>query len=214
MRKNDDVPTRTPNPGPMEHAGEGPRIIGVHLAHAHEFSKRPRTSIRLLENHGVEGDAHAGRTDQHLFHIRRFGAQPNLRQVHLIQAEFFDEVAQQGHIVCPGDLGENVTTRGVDLLALPTGTRLRLGGEALIELTGLRNPCHQIENFQEGLLALCKEATPEGVLRKAGVMAIVLQGGEVKPGDGIAVTLPPLPHEALVYRTPTTDQRRGRSGQP
>jgi MOSC domain-containing protein YiiM len=188
-------------------SGDSAHVIGVQVGVAHEFSKITQTTIRLIENYGVEGDAHAGRSDQHLFHIRRFGDQPNLRQVHLMQAEFFDELTEEGHVVRPGDLGENIATRGVDLLSLPTGARLRLGEEAKIELTGLRNPCHQIDNFQAGLLQHCKVATPDGVVRKAGVMAIVIKSGVVKPGDQIWVDLPPGPHKPLVYRTPLTDEK-------
>jgi MOSC domain-containing protein YiiM len=179
-----------------------PKIVGVHSSGQHAFSKTPEHAIRLIENFGVEGDAHAGTTDQHLHHIRRFGQFPNLRQVHLIQAELFDEVARKGHHVRPGDLGENISTRNVDLLALPTGTRLRLGSEAIIELTGLRNPCHQIEDFQPGLLKHLVEKMPTGLVRRAGVMSIVLKGGDVRPGDPIEIELPPLPHEPLIYRTP------------
>jgi MOSC domain-containing protein YiiM len=179
-----------------------PKIVGVHSSGQHAFSKTPEHAIRLIENFGVEGDAHAGTTDQHLYHIRRFGQFPNLRQVHLIQAELFDEVARKGHNVRPGDLGENISTRNVDLLALPTGTRLRLGSEAIIELTGLRNPCHQIEDFQPGLLKHLVEKMPTGLVRRAGVMSIVLKGGDVRPGDPIEIELPPLPHEPLIYRTP------------
>ncbi len=185
---------------------DGPSVVGVHVGSKHEFSKLPQNSIRLIENHGVEGDAHAGATDQHLFHIKRYGEHPNLRQVHLIPSEFFDEVAEKGHVVQPGDLGENVATRGVDLLQLPTGTRLKFGTDAIIELTGLRNPCHQIEKFQAGLLKQCVISTPEGLVRKAGVMAIVIRGGEVKPGDGITIDLPPAPHQPLIYRTPTSSR--------
>ena len=185
---------------------DSPHVIGVQVGVAHEFSKIAQTTIRLIENYGVEGDAHAGRSDQHLFHIRRFGDQPNLRQVHLMQAEFFDELTEEGHVVRPGDLGENIATRGIDLLSLPTGARLRLGAEAKVELTGLRNPCHQIDSFQAGLLQHCKVTTPDGVVRKAGVMAIVIKSGVVKPGDQIWVDLPPDPHKPLVYRTPLTDK--------
>jgi MOSC domain-containing protein YiiM len=181
-----------------------PTIVGVHASSQHAFSKTPEHAIRLIENFGVEGDAHAGATDQHLYHIRKFGTFPNLRQVHLIQAELFDEVAQKGHSVRPGDLGENVSTRNVDLLGLPTGTRLRLGPEAIIELTGLRNPCHQIEDFQPGLLKHLVEKKPAGLVRRAGVMSVVLRGGEVRSGDTIAIELPPLPHQPLIYRTPET----------
>ena len=126
-----------------------PSVIGVHIGAAHKFSKIPQDTIHLIENYGVEGDAHAGRTDQHLFHIKRFGKHPNLRQVHLIQAEFFDVVSKEGCSVEPGELGENISTRGIDLLGLPTGTCLRMGADAVIELTGLRNPCIQIICRQE-----------------------------------------------------------------
>jgi MOSC domain-containing protein YiiM len=184
-----------------------PKVVGVQISGKHAFSKVPKDAIRLIENFGVEGDSHAGATDQHLYHIRRFGQRPNLRQVHLIQAELLDEVSAKGHAVRPGELGENISTRHVDLLGLPTGTRLRLGSEAVIELTGLRNPCHQIEDFQPGLLKHMVEAKPTGVVRKAGVMGVVLQGGEVRPGDAIEVELPPLPHQPLIYRVPELEVR-------
>lgn len=189
----------------QDHTGDRPRVVSVHVSHAHTFSKGAAASIRLIENFGVEGDAHAGPTDQHLFHIRRFGQIPNLRQVHLIHAELLDELAPQGHIVRPGDLGENILTRGVDLLGLPTGARLRLGADAVVEVTGLRNPCKQIENFQPGLLKRLAVATPGGLVRKGGVMAVVLKGGIVRPDDAIAVELPPLPHVPLVYRVPARE---------
>jgi len=179
-----------------------PVIAGVHSSSRHAFSKTPQDAITLIENWGVEGDSHAGTTDQHLYHIKKFGSHPNLRQVHLIQAELFDEVGRKGHVVRSGDLGENIATRNVDLLALPTGARLHIGPEAVIELTGLRNPCHQIETFQPGLLAQVVEKQPDGVVRKAGVMSIVLKGGTVRAGDAIRIELPSLPHAPLVYRVP------------
>lgn len=158
--------------------------------------------IRLIENFGVEGAAHAGATDQHLYHIKQFGQHPNLRQVHLIPFEFFEEVSKKGFTVRPGDLGENIATRNIDLLSLRTGTRLQLGAEATIELTGLPNPCRQIETFKPGLLKHCVESKPKGMVRKAGVMSIVLRGGFVRPGDAIQIELPPMPHQPLVYRVP------------
>ena len=182
-------------------------VAGVQISGAHVFSKVAKPAIRLVANFGVEGDAHAGTTDRHLYHIRRYGQHPNLRQVHLIQAELFDEVSGKGHSVRPGDLGENVSTRNVDLLSLPAGTRLRLGAEAVIELTGLRNPCHQIETWQPGLLKHVVEKTPAGLVRKGGVMSIVLQGGDVRPGDPIVIELPPLPHQPLIYRVPDLEVR-------
>jgi MOSC domain-containing protein YiiM len=179
-----------------------PVVVSVSVSRTHSFSKEKVQSIRLIENFGIEGDAHAGPTDQHLFHIRRFGQIPNLRQVHLIHAELFDELAEKGHSICPGDLGENIVTRGVDLLGLPTGTYLNLGPQAVIEITGLRNPCKQIENFQPGLLKQVAVQMPDGLVRKGGVMAIVLKGGIVRPSDLIETTLPPIPHQPLIYRIP------------
>ena len=188
-------------------ADAGPFVVAVHVGKEHTFSKEPKDAIKLIENFGVEGDAHAGVHDQHLFHIRQYGQQPNLRQVHLIQTELFDDVLEKGHEVGPGDLGENIATRNVDLLALPTGTRLSIGSRATIELTGLRNPCVQIDNFQPGLLEHCKDVTPDGVVRKAGVMSIVVCGGSVSPGDNITIQLPPEPHEPLAYRPPNGGDR-------
>ncbi|MGE0626662.1 MAG: MOSC domain-containing protein [Hyphomicrobiaceae bacterium] len=184
-----------------------PTVIGVQINSAHTFSKLPTQAVRLIENLGIEGDAHAGPTDQHQFNIRRFGIHPNLRQVHVMHAELFDELLEKGHTIRPGDLGENITTRNLDLLNLPSGTRLRLGAQAVIELTGLRNPCRQIDNFQPGLRQHCIENSPEGLVRKAGVMSIVIRGGDVRTGDPIAIELPPIPHAPLRYRNPELDAR-------
>jgi MOSC domain-containing protein YiiM len=146
----------------------------------------------------VEGDAHLGETVKHRSRVARDPTQPNLRQVHLIHAELHDELRAAGFVVSAGQMGENVTTRGVDLLGLPTGTRLRLGNSAVVEITGLRNPCVQLDDFQSGLMAAVLDRDEQGnLIRKAGVMAIVLAGGEIKPGDTIMVELPPEPHRAL-----------------
>lgn len=167
------------------------QVVAVHRSSSHSFSKFAEDAITLVPGLGVEGDAHAGATVKHRSRVRRDPTQPNLRQVHLLQAELFDELVQGGHAVWPGDMGENVTTRGVDLLQLPAGTQLRLGAQAVVELTGLRNPCSQIDKFQPGLMAAVLDRDAQGALvRKAGVMAVVLQGGEVRPGDGIDVHLP------------------------
>ena len=176
----------------------GACVVAVCLDDRHRFSKAPVEIIALRAGHGVVGDAHAGVTVQHLSRVRRDPSAPNLRQVHLLHAELLDELAARGFAVRPGDAGENVTTRGIDLLALPTGAVLRLGPDALIEITGLRNPCVQLDHFQPGLqrAVLDKDATGK-VIRKAGVMAIVLRDGEVRAGDPIEVTLPAEPHRAL-----------------
>jgi MOSC domain-containing protein YiiM len=165
---------------------------------AHNFSKPTVARIRLVAGHGVEGDAHAGRTVQHRSRVARDPGQPNLRQVHLIHAELHEELRRAGFQVAAGDLGENVTTRGVDLLGLPVGTRLRLGDTAVVEVTGLRNPCAQIDRFRKGLLAavLGRDANG-GPVRRAGVMGVVVVGGDVRPGDPVDVELPPPPHRAL-----------------
>jgi MOSC domain-containing protein YiiM len=176
----------------------GGQVVSVSSSAGHEFSKQPRASIRLLQGLGVEGDAHLGTTVQHLSRVRRDPTQPNLRQVHLMHHELLAQANTLGHPVRPGDLGENVTTSGVDLLGLPTGTILRLGEEAEVELSGLRNPCRQIDDFQPGLLQHMLDRADDGtVVRKAGVMAVVRRSGLVRPGDHVHVVLPSPPHRPL-----------------
>ncbi len=173
-------------------------VHGVSASPQHGFSKARQPQIRLLAGLGVEGDAHAGLTVQHLSRLRHSPDQPNLRQVHLIQAELLGELAEQGFSVHPGDLGENVLTWGLDLLTLPRGTRLHIGVEAVVEVTGLRNPCAQIDRFQPGLLKAVLQTDGSGrVIRRAGIMGVVLRGGTVHPEDQIRVKLPALPHLPL-----------------
>ncbi len=173
-------------------------IAAVSRDARHRFSKRTQESIRLLAGLGVEGDAHMGETVQHRSRVARDPSQPNLRQVHLIHAELHDELHAAGFDVSAGQMGENVTTRGLDLLALPTGTRLRLGETALVEIAGLRNPCTQLDRFRPGLLAAVLGRDDAGrMVFKAEIMAIVLAGGDVRPGDPIGVELPPLPYRPL-----------------
>ncbi|MER5632802.1 MOSC domain-containing protein [Streptomyces nitrosporeus] len=162
------------------------------------FTKPNRESIRLLAGLGVEGDVHAGTTVKHRSRVAQDPTQPNLRQVHLIHQELFTELREAGFEVGAGDLGENITTVGLDLLALPTGTLLRLGDEAVVEVTGLRNPCLQIDAFRPGLLKRVVHRDDEGSLvRKAGIMGIVVSGGVVRPGDPIEAEPPHGPHRPL-----------------
>ncbi|WP_066583081.1 MOSC domain-containing protein [Cellulomonas timonensis] len=172
-------------------------VLAVSRSPLHAFSKVNQPEVRLAAGVGIEGDAHAGKDVQHLSR-RADVPPPNLRQVHLIHAELFDELAPAGFTVHPGELGENVTTRGVDLLSLPRGARLHLGERAVVELTGLRNPCKQIDGFQSGLMRLLVGRAADGtIVRKAGVMSIVLVSGIVRPDDVIGVELPLGAHEAL-----------------
>ena len=176
----------------------GGTIAAVSRSAAHTFTKPNQDGVRLLTGLGVEGDAHLGETVKHRSRVTRDPSQPNLRQVHLIHAELHDELRGAGFDVAPGQMGENVTTRGIDLLALPTGTRVRLGGTAVVEITGLRNPCAQLDKLQKGLMAATLDKDAEGnVIRKAGIMGILLSDGEVRPGDAIEVELPPEPHRPL-----------------
>ena len=162
------------------------------------MSKDNALCIRLLKGLGVEGDAHCGETVKHRSRVRKDPAASNLRQVHLIHAELFEELAVSGFSVGPGQMGENITTQGIDLLAMPVGTKLCIGEDAVLELTGLRNPCSQLEGLQKGLMAATLDRDSEGgLISKAGVMAIVLNSGDVRPGDAIEVEFPPLPHKAL-----------------
>nr|WP_267238036.1 MOSC domain-containing protein [Microbacterium sp. VKM Ac-2870] len=174
-----------------------PRVVAVHSSATHSFSKSSRESITLLEGLGVDGDAHCGPTVQHRSRVAADPSQPNVRQVHLIHGELFDALRDAGHPVAPGDLGENITTRDVDLLSLPVGARLTVG-DAVVTITGLRNPCQQINDFQPGLLKEVVTTDDDGhVIRLAGVMGIASRGGEVVAGDAISVDLPPLPHFPL-----------------
>lgn len=167
-------------------------VTAVSRDTTHRFSKLPCEAITLVEGMGVAGDAHAGTLVQHRSRVRRDPNQPNLRQVHLIHAELLDEARAAGHAVGPGSLGENILTRDLDVLALPTDTRLRIG-DAVVRITGLRNPCRQIEDYSDGLLALVLK----GNVRRAGVMAVVEKSGEVRAGMAIEVVLPATPHASL-----------------
>ena len=172
-------------------------VEAVHRNSAHAFSKGTEESIELVEGFGVEGDAHFGATVQHRSRVAADPSQPNLRQVHLIHAELLDQLAAAGHRVRPGELGENITTRGLDLLTLPVGTRLTIGS-AVVTVTGLRNPCDQINRFQPGLLKLVVRTDDDGSVRRlAGVMGIVSRSGTVAPGQPIEVGLPAGPHFPL-----------------
>ena len=173
-------------------------VIAVSAKAAHGVDKPNREVVRLIAGQGVEGDAHCGAKVKHRSRWRQNPDQPNLRQVHLLHAELHEELAAGGFALTPGLMGENVTTRGVDLLALPRGAIVKLGPDAVVEITGLRNPCTQLAALQPGLMAACLGRTPDGEpVRKAGVMSIVLSGGEVRAGDVIAIELPAGPHEPL-----------------
>ena len=173
-------------------------VTAVSCSAIHALSKGSQPAVRLIEGLGVEGDAHAGTTVKHRSRVARDPSQPNLRQVHLIHAELHTELRDRGFEVAAGQMGENITTEGIDLLGLPTGTRLRLGAAAVVEITGLRNPCTQLEGIQAGLMAAVLDRDEQGnLVRKAGVMSVVVASGDVRPGDAIAVELPAGPHRAL-----------------
>jgi len=173
-------------------------IVAVSRSTDHTFSKRPQDYIDLIAGIGVDGDAHSGQTVQHRSRVKADPSQPNLRQVHLIHSELHDELRAAGFDVHPGDIGENITTHGIDLLGLPTGARLHLGATAIVEITGLRNPCSQLDDFQQGLTAAVLDRDVDGnLIRKAGIMSIVIQGGRVKRGDLIDLELPDGPQRPL-----------------
>lgn len=173
-------------------------VTAVSRSSDHSFSKTCEASIRLLAEVGVEGDVHSGKTVKHRSRVARDPREPNLRQVHLIHAELHDVLRAAGFAVAAGEMGENITTRGLDLLGLPRGARLFLDSGAVVEVTGLRNPCAQLDRLQPGLMAAVLGRDEQGnLIRKAGIMGIVLNGGEVRPGDPIRVELPPQPHRAL-----------------
>ena len=178
--------------------GVNPVVVAVSSSPGHTMAKANQPCIRLIEGMGVDGDAHAGQTVKHRSRVARDPTQPNLRQVHLIHAELHDELRAAGFMLSPGEMGENITTIGIDLLGLPGGTRLRLGAAAVVEVTGLRNPCRQLDGLRPGLMAATLARDAQGnLIRKAGVMAVVIAGGEVRTGDAVAVQLPAPPHRAL-----------------
>lgn len=173
-------------------------VEAVSVSPEHTMAKANQPGIRLLAGLGVEGDAHMGATVKHRSRVRRDPTQPNLRQVHLMHGELLDELRAAGFPIAPGTMGENITTRGVDLLGLPTGARLHLGQQAVIEVTGLRNPCEQLNGIQAGLMDRVLGRDEHGnLVRKAGVMGVVIAGGQVRPGDVIRTELPPTPHRPL-----------------
>jgi MOSC domain-containing protein YiiM len=174
------------------------RVVAVALDAAHHFSKQPVEEIRVVAGVGIVGDAHAGVTVKHRSRVAVDPTQPNLRQVHLIHAELLDELQAKGFEVDPADLGENITTAGLNLLSLPRDAILRIGDEVVLEVTGLRNPCAQIERFQPGLLAAVLGRGPNNeLILKAGIMTVVRTSGVIHPGDLIEVELPALPHVPL-----------------
>jgi MOSC domain-containing protein YiiM len=173
-------------------------VVAVSSGGEHRFTKPVRPSIRLLAGLGVEGDAHLGATVKHRSRVRKDPTQPNLRQVHLVHEELFDELRASGYELAPGLIGENITTHGVDLLGLPVGTRLCVGRDAVIGVTGLRNPCRQLNEFRPGLMQATLDYDEAGnLIRKAGIMGVVLADGEIRAGDAIRIELPPEPHEPL-----------------
>ena len=176
----------------------GPTVVAVHRSRGHHFSKDEADVIQLIEGHGVEGDAHCGITVKHRSRVAKDPFAPNLRQVHLMHDELFDDLRAQGFDVMPGALGENITTHGIDLLGLPEGSELHLGDEAIVRLTGLRNPCAQIDKFKHGLMAAVLDKTSDGkLIRKSGVMGVVVRGGSVAAGQGMRVKLPASPHRSM-----------------
>jgi MOSC domain-containing protein YiiM len=173
-------------------------VVAVARDGAHHFSKPVAPSIRLLAGLGVEGDAHLGVTVKHRSRVAKDRTQPNLRQVHLIHEELFAELRAAGYDITPGAIGENITTRGLDLLGLPQGARLHIGASAIVEVTGLRDPCRQLNAYRKGLMAAVLDKDADGnVIRKSGIMSVVIADGEVRAGDTITVELPPKPHRKM-----------------
>lgn len=173
-------------------------VVAVCQSATHTMSKPKVSSIKLVKGLGVEGDAHQGVTVKHRSRVAKDPTQPNLRQVHLIHAELHDELRAKGFDIREGEMGENITTRGLELLALPKGTKLYLGKTAVVEITGLRNPCLQLDGIQQGLMAAVLDKDDGGnLIRKAGIMTVVLSDGEVFPNDTIRVEFPPEPYQAL-----------------
>ncbi len=173
-------------------------VISLSKSQGHNFSKSVYSSITLVKGEGVDGDAHRGMTVKHRSRVKVDPTQPNLRQVHLIHYELIQELQDKGFNVQAATMGENITTKNIDLLSLPKGTKLKIGKDVILEITGLRNPCKQLDNFQKGLTSAVLDKDDKGnVIRKAGIMAIVLMSGKISIGDSIIIDLPPRPHQIL-----------------
>jgi len=173
-------------------------VVSLSKDSDHKFSKEVCEVLTFLKNLGIEGDAHCGITVKHRSRVKTDPSQPNLRQVHLVHSELIAELKNSGFDVSPGAIGENVLTSGIDLLSLPKNTILSLGSDVVLRVTGLRNPCAQLDNYQSGLTKAVLGKDENGhLVRKAGIMAVVEEGGVVKVGDTISIQLPPEPHEAL-----------------
>ncbi len=181
--------------GRLERLPKVGSVLSVSRSEEHTFSKAVRSSVLLVAGLGVQGDVHSGETVKHRSRVKADTSQPNLRQIHLIHSELLDELRAKGFAVEPGDMGENITTTGIDLLGLPRDTNLQIGSSAIVRVTGLRNPCMQLDAFQEGLMRAVLERAPSGdLIRKCGIMGVVLAGGEIWPGDPIVPILPDEPH--------------------
>lgn len=173
-------------------------VVAVSVNPEHTLSKANQNSIRLVRGVGITGDAHAGKNDQHRSHSKRDPKRPNLRQVHLIHSEFYEELNAAGFSVLPGQLGENITTKGLELLKLPSAAKLFIGRQTALQVTGLRDPCKQLNSIQAGLMeATIERKSDGGLIRKTGIMSVVIKGGEIKPGDPIRVEMPPEPHKPM-----------------
>ncbi|WP_104205272.1 MOSC domain-containing protein [Billgrantia saliphila] len=175
------------------------KVVSVSRSSCHHFSKEPVDKIMLIEGEGVDGDAHKGKTVKHRSRVKKDPSQPNLRQIHIIHLELIEELQEAGFRVGPATMGENITTSGIDVLSLPTGTILSMGNEAKLEVTGLRNPCAQLDNYQQGLTAAVLGRDEEGnLVRRAGIMCIVISSGVVRPGDQVKIQYPKEPHRPLL----------------
>ena len=173
-------------------------VLAVAARDGHGLGKTPCWAIKLVAGEGVEGDAHRGVTVKHRSRVAKDPSQPSLRQVHLIHAELLDELASKGFEVTAGQLGENILTHRIDLLALPAGTHMVFPSGAQLKITGLRNPCHQINGHTPGLMdALLDKADDGSLIRKGGVMAVVLEGGLVSVNDDVKIVFPSEPWQSL-----------------
>lgn len=173
------------------------KVIALSKSASHTLKKENYNSLELLKGLGVNGDAHMGKNVKHRSRVARNPYQLNLRQVHLIHGELLEELKTNGYHIIPGQMGENITTSGIDLLSLPKDTILKIGVSS-IQITGLRNPCYQLDGIQPGLMKAVLDKDADGnLIRKAGVMAIVLEGGTIETGDEISIEYPEKPHQAL-----------------
>lgn len=167
----------------------GGKVIAVCCNPEPGLPKPVVDTVHLIENWGVEGDYHAGPLVRHRYLAKKDPTKPNMRQVLLMDAVVFADLAQNDIHIGPGMMGENITIEGLAVMQLAVGTRLAIGS-AVVEVTERRSPCYQLNGIDPRLLKAVVTKQDGQAIFKAGIMTRILQGGWVRAGDLVKVLSP------------------------